>query len=34
MEIIFMVLPEKIILQGNCASFDAEKKAGSGFNPH
>ena len=26
MEIIFMVLPEKIILQGNCASFDAEKK--------
>ena len=26
MEITFMVLPEKIIPQGNQASFDAEKK--------
>ena len=34
MEIIFMVLPEEIILQDNWASFDAEKKGSSGFNPH
>ena len=26
MEIIFIVLPEKIILQGDWASFDAKKK--------